>query len=291
MIIRIIFTVLLITANIFFSLGQKDVGKLLTVISVVSDKIENEGATSSYLKIRGWAYYSLDSLQPALRDFNKAIELDPYNHDLYARRGGIEFEMKDYNSSIIDYTKALGISPDSLNYYISRGVSYEQVGSLNQALSDYSYVLKKMPTNEFALRNRAILYCNGLSDFQKGVLDWNSLVKIYPTAEHYNDRGFLFMKRRDYEMAEKDFDNAIKKDYKNENYLAYRGFCLGMMGKTQEAIRDFSVSEKLRPDNPLLFKYRGQIFLKLGEKDKACKDFAEAKRLGLKLETLLTECK
>lgn len=262
----------------------------ISTIEIVTEKIKVEGPTPSYLKIRGWAYYSLDSLDKAISDYNQAIKLDKTDHDLYFRRADVFFSMKKFTSAIADYSNAIELSPDSLNYYVSRAVAYEEKGEYDKALTDYNVVLETEPRHELALRNRAILYCGVLEQPDKGFVDWNNLLTIYPKADYYSDRGLILMKRQKFQLAANDFESALRKKPDDQKYLLRKAYCIGMAGRFTEALRDFSFLQKLNPNNSLIYKYRGEVMLKSGEKNKGCTDLFKAKEMGLDVDSLLHNC-
>ena len=274
----------------FVAFGQQDADFLASTIEIISDKIDAEGANAKYLKIRGWAFYSLDSLEAALQDYNAAIKMDVSDDDLYFRRGDVFFAMEKYNDAISDYSQAIKLSPDSLSYRISRAVAYEEIKEIDKAMGEYNYVLTRMPTNEFALKNRGLLRCEILNEFEKGLADFEKLLSNFPKARYFSDRGLLFVKKRKFELALNDFKNASIRDPNNELFQIRYTYCLGMIGKFTEALNSFNVLQQKDPNNSLVYRYRGEIFLEMGQKEKGCTDIVKAHSMGMDVDSLLIRC-
>ena len=62
---------------------------------------------------RGWAHFFSDAWKLALRDFSKAIELDPQAGDAYTGRGLAYVMLGDYRKASADGEAALRRGPDS----------------------------------------------------------------------------------------------------------------------------------------------------------------------------------
>jgi tetratricopeptide (TPR) repeat protein len=62
---------------------------------------------------RGWALFFSDAWKLALRDFSKAIELNPEEGDAYTGRGLARVLLGDYRGAVTDAEAALGRKPRS----------------------------------------------------------------------------------------------------------------------------------------------------------------------------------
>src|SRR5207248_788681 len=60
---------------------------------------------------RGWAYFFSDARKLALRDFSKAIELDPGAGDAYTGRGLARVMLGDYRGAVTDAEVAVRLEP------------------------------------------------------------------------------------------------------------------------------------------------------------------------------------
>ena len=246
----------------------------------------------TYLNMRGWAYYNVDSLQKALHDYDLAVEIDKTNAELYFRRADILFDLAKYKESIDDYTNAIELLPDSLTYFVSRGVAYEKAKKFNRALQDYNYVLLKDSNNELALRNRAILYSFQFNDSARSFIDWNKLLSFKSQHDYFFDRSLSYLHFKNFHKAISDLNLALGYDSEEKyKYYAYRGYSYGMMDRIDQAMNDFAKSQTIKPGNEYLFRFRGEVYLKANMKDKACDDFRKAIQQNPLLTYLVKKCK
>jgi tetratricopeptide (TPR) repeat protein len=73
--------------------------------------LERPGA--EIYEYRGWAYFFADAWQPALRDFDEAVRLDPQRGDAYTGRGLTRVMLGRYREAVGDADEALRRKPDA----------------------------------------------------------------------------------------------------------------------------------------------------------------------------------
>jgi tetratricopeptide (TPR) repeat protein len=130
---------------------------------------------------RGEAYENAGDTRRAVRDYKKALELEPGNADyrknydlirekaraegrfrgrnidalegraarICIKAGDAFLEQKDYDTAIREYTKAIDIDPDPHDlYHARRGNAYFQKEAWDEALADYREALRINPHNK-----------------------------------------------------------------------------------------------------------------------------------------------
>jgi len=75
--------------------------------------------------------------EEALKDFDKAIELDPLFDQPYFYRGNIKYGLGDYNGALFDYNKAIELNPGFADAYFNRGNVYESINQRDKACADW----------------------------------------------------------------------------------------------------------------------------------------------------------
>ena len=83
--------------------------------------------------------------EQALKDFNRAIKIDPSHHDGYLGRGDTLNTMGRYEEALRDYDKALEIEPTLAKAYINRAIAYSHLGQYEKAIADYEKGLELDP--------------------------------------------------------------------------------------------------------------------------------------------------
>lgn len=108
---------------------------------------------------RGYAYMERHDLDSAIRDFNKAITLDPDSDAGYYYNLGNAYSVKGYfDKSISNYNKAIQMKPAYAAAYVNRGVTYSAKGELDKAIADYNQAIQIDSMFAMAYVHRSIAY-------------------------------------------------------------------------------------------------------------------------------------
>ena len=172
----------------------------------------------------------------AIKDYKKAIKIDPVNINAYINRGNAYFAKQSYPQAIADYTRAIKIDPQYSSAYLSRGIAH-----LHSILNGrkISKVIK---------------------DFSK-VLDLDG-----PDAGTYLLRGNAYYTDGEYRQAIDDYSKALEINPDLINAYNNRGTAYEDIGELDKAINDYCKAIEIiseRPDafiNPILYPKAGQDF-------------------------------
>lgn len=162
-------------------------------------------------------YFKL--LKNALDDFDKAIELNPYDATTYWRRGGVRATLLDFDRAFDDYSTAIKLKPDFGAAYLDRGlVQAYSIGAIprngNGAIADLSKAIEIDPTNPMSFYNRGKTYLL-LGD------------KVHAIA---------------------DFDRALELDPDDEKVYRARALAHEMAGNPEAALADYYLLLELEPE-------------------------------------------
>lgn len=93
--------------------------------------------------LRAEAHLQLHEYRQAVRDYTKALELDP-KANLYNDRGLAEADLKEYDAAILDYTKAIarGCEDTLCPTYENRANIYLKLRDYPHAISDLNHVIR-----------------------------------------------------------------------------------------------------------------------------------------------------
>jgi tetratricopeptide (TPR) repeat protein len=119
-------------------------------------------------------------LPGAIKNFTKAIELDP-NADNYFARGLAYSDLGDQQKAIVDYNAAIRLDREFAAAYYNRGMSYMALQQLQAAVTDFSQAIKYQP--QFV----AAYYSRGMAYFDMGQValarqDYNQSMRMSPTT-------------------------------------------------------------------------------------------------------------
>ena len=95
----------------------------------------------------GVSNLNLNKPEKALKDFNRAIDIDPTRADGFVGRANTLNTLGRYEESLKDYDIAIGIDPELANAYVNRGSAYSHLGQYEKAIADYEKGLESGPQN------------------------------------------------------------------------------------------------------------------------------------------------
>ncbi|MEY4204744.1 MAG: hypothetical protein RL013_2448 [Bacteroidota bacterium] len=216
---------------------------------------------------RGQFYRNQSDYDRALKDYSKAIEINPKNPELLNSRGKTYFDMalsgkfnnqqKEFVAKAIsDYTEALSKpvvkTKSRAEMLINRGAANGAMGNYEQARKDISEGLAIDPANKNGYFNRSIVYFN----------------------------------LRQFDNALKDYQEYLKYDPNNGNIWYEQGMLLRSMNRSAEAIPCLDNAIRLKPDMGIAYMERARAKAQNGDKAGAQQDYQRAARLGMKTNEL-----
>lgn len=151
---------------------------LQTVVANASPEQRAKAIIVSDLYVtRGRLYLKEGDAKRAIKDFSKAIEINPNNQNGYCGRGNVYSRTKEYDKALIEYSQAA-----TAPAYINRGRIYLKIGNHNQAVADYSTAIEMDP-NPWTYCARARLnialhrYDEAITDSTKAIVIYHELGK------------------------------------------------------------------------------------------------------------------
>jgi tetratricopeptide (TPR) repeat protein len=105
----------------------------------------------------------------------------------------------------------------------------------------------------------------------------------HETQEHiiraFSDRGGAYLRKREYDRAIQDLDQAVRRDPNYAPAFQSRGTAYSLKGEYERAIGDFNQAIRLDPKSATSFYARGGVYNVQGQYDRAIQDFDQAIRL------------
>lgn len=128
---------------------------------------------------RGNIRVSLNRLQEAIADYNRAIELAPMKPDPYLNRGAALEGVGEWQAAIADYNQVLALNPEDAAAYNNRGNAKAGQGDWDGAIADYQKAVELAPNSVLARTNTALaLYQVG--QVEASLKELRNLVRKYP---------------------------------------------------------------------------------------------------------------
>jgi len=219
---------------------------------------------------RGVAYAKLNKYEQAIKDYDRAIELNPALAEVYNNRGITYAELNKYDQAIEDYDKAIELNPNYADAYNNRGITYTKLNKYEQAIEDYNRAIELKPNLAEVYNNRGVAYAK-LNKYERAIKDYGKAIELNPNyADAYNNRGNAYMELNKYEQAIKDYDRAIELNPALAEAYGNRGIAYSEIHRYEEAIRDL--------------KKAGILFFHSGKEEEAVEAFCICFKLRDKIE-------
>jgi tetratricopeptide (TPR) repeat protein len=160
---------------------------------------------------RGNGYAGKGDWDRALRDYDEAVRIQPYNYDALVNRGNAYTHKKEPANSTNDYNEAIRLNPKSFQAYCNRGMNYFAAGDPDRALADLTECVRLNPKFAEGFARRSIVLLR-LKRKDEALVDVDSAVRLTPDrAEPYVVRGNLRTARREFSLARADFERALER--------------------------------------------------------------------------------
>ena len=237
----------LLTAQDYFRRGFRasSEGHTQEAVKEYSKAIELDPSFASAYHNRGILYNNLGEQQKALDDYNKAIELDPSYAFAYNGRGNVYRNLGEQQKALDDYNKAIELDPSFAYAYNGRGNVYSDLGEQQKALDDYNKAIELDSSYAHAYNGRGNVYSD-LGEQQKALEDYNKAIELdlnYKFA--YRNRGLLYSKLGNHDAAVKDYTRAIQLDPKYKNAYLNRADAYSALGQESLAEADRKAAAEL----------------------------------------------
>ena len=194
---------------------------------------------------RGFRASSEGHTQEAVKEYSKAIELDPSFASAYHNRGILYNNLGEQQKALDDYNKAIELDPSYAFAYNGRGNVYRGFGERQKALDDYNKPIELDSSYAHAYNGRGNVYSD-LGEQQKALEDYNKAIELdlnYKFA--YRNRGLLYSKLGNLEAAVKDYTQAIQLDPKYKNAYLNRADAYSALGQESLAEADRKAAAEL----------------------------------------------
>lgn len=224
--------------------------------------------------IRGSIYKSTGSLQDALSDFQRAIDISrpsgKINPKYFENMGLVLLNMKRYKESSDSYNEAIKLGSQNPEVFYNRGIALKELNSKFDitALDMFEKAIKLKPDHVQAHNAMGNLFAE-LGDHDKAIKCYELAIKLNPDyAQSYNGLAASYGAMGHLEEAITFFDKAIEKDptllmaYHNKEDL-FRGMgILEEADKIQDIIKALESSQKETDDSIFSVSISNVIYTK-----------------------------
>ncbi len=188
---------------------------------------------------RGIFYQNLNRNDEALKDFNKALEINPFYGAAYNSRAKLLFTIGQYDLALADCYKAIEFDSLDKGTLINCGIIFRTMKKYEDAEKYLTKAAKIDPNNPGLFINRGIYY-DEVNENKKAIADFSKYLSLITKrdAVAFNYRGVSYSKIEKHLEAISDFSEAINIDPSTPLYYLNRSISEYKIGRIQPALAD-----------------------------------------------------
>ncbi len=258
-----------------------EIGKmLLTDCPVFLDFImaqeESSNSSAADLYSKGEEYYDAGEYKEAVIQYNRAIKMDPENHDYYNSRGVAYFEQGKYYYAISDFINAIRLKTNFARAYYNLAYSKYNLGDYNSAIDDVETSILYDPEYCNAQNLLGLIY-NNTDNTDSAFLAFESARNCDVEASLYPfNMAYMRYKSQEYEEAIEYFNEALEKGSTDISIYNYLGNSYDVVGKYEESIDAHTRYIEGNPEDYVGFYNRGLVYYHMKDYLKAINDFEQS---------------
>ena len=193
---------------------------------------------------RGW-------LEEAIKEFQKAIDLDPESAHAHDNLATVYMEKKQFEKALGEYLKALAIEPDSPTAHYNLACFLSTHGA-EMAVEEFKTAIELEPEYPDAHLNLGMTYADQ-GEMEEAEKEFKAAIDLDasdPFPRH--ELAALLMDKSDFRAAITQLREVIKLEPKNFEAQLDLGICYAQKGFYAEAERAYAEARALNPDDLLL---------------------------------------
>ena len=160
---------------------------------------------------RGIDYRNEGKLDLAIKDFDKAIELNPEFAEAYNNLGNAYDDKGDFDKAIVNFNTAIKFKSDFVEVYVNRGVAYGKRDEFNKAINDFTIAINLDPDHAGAYFNRGNA-CLLKGEIDTAIENYDTAIKLdSDDAQSYCHRGLARLHLKEWDKAKVDLTAAKTK--------------------------------------------------------------------------------
>ena len=197
-----------------------------------------------------------DVLRKRISRLTGRLLLSPDDAEYHLKRGSAYLQLRDFDKAVKDFSRAIELDPQLDRAYFGRGMALGRQGAFDKAIADLSTFIARNPRSSLAYTKRGVRHI-WKGDLVRAEADLRRAVQLDPeNAEAHDDLGVVLARRGQYEPAIKHFETTIRLDPKYQKAFHNLALVRHLQGKDQLAldIIDRALSLRLGPRSSLQLK-------------------------------------
>jgi tetratricopeptide (TPR) repeat protein/predicted aspartyl protease len=206
---------------------------------------------------RAHAYFEAGEAAKARADLDQAVKLKPNDPEYLLMRGVVRQRAGETAAADEDYRAALAAAPAGSAVTLGVAEAYAGAGKLDLALPLFEAWLAVHPGDAQGLNERCWARVLANRDLDKALDDCNRALRHGQIAAVLDSRGYVYLRRSQFDLAIADFSEALKLQPTYATSLYGRGLARLGKGDKAAAVADIAAATALRPNVAETFKRYG----------------------------------
>jgi tetratricopeptide (TPR) repeat protein len=224
-------------------------------------------------------YYEEEQFQSVMEIVRVAEDLKLADQNAHLHRGLVFLGREQYGPAKGDFDKAIQLEPDMSEAYYNRGIVAAKTDQPETAINDFSVALQLKPQYEKARFARATEYFK-LGNYDDALDDLHFyLATQTEDGQGYKLRGHTFYALKKYPQAIADYNLALNYFPLDPEVLHQRAGAFMSTQKYQKALGDLTIVIEQNGADPELLLERGYCHAKNTDHESAINDYTDAIRL------------
>jgi serine/threonine protein kinase/tetratricopeptide (TPR) repeat protein len=148
----------------------------------------------------------------ALREFQRALEINPRDADALIGMAGVYEHTGRIADAEATYKRAIALRPDYWDGYNSLGDFYDRQKRVQDSIAQYRRIIELTPDNTAAYNNLGIEYMelNDPASSAAAEAAFQKSIQLAPTYQAYTDLGWLYLGQKRYAEAAASTEKALE---------------------------------------------------------------------------------
>jgi tetratricopeptide (TPR) repeat protein len=223
----------------------------------------------SFRKLHYWLLFVWAEIRyrrsPSLHGYTLAIQTLPHA-DAYNRRGLIHHSQGEYELALRDYKRALELDPKNALHYYWTGALYHFLERREEAISIYQKAISVADANDSQLYTNLGDVYSELGYWSEAKTNFKKAIEINPTdTNSYIGLGGVYYELGRIDEAIAILQKAIELDPNDALSHSGLGYVYGQLGRTDEALVAYQKAVELEPSDGLSHASLAAVYRQLGQ--------------------------
>jgi tetratricopeptide (TPR) repeat protein len=232
------------TEEAIYNLGV-EIGKYLVsdcpnFLDMIVEQEKESDSNAAALYEKGEKFYDEGNYTLAINEYDKAIRMDPENHEYLNSRGVAYYDQGKYYYAMSDFINAIRCKSNFALAYFNLAYSKYNLDDNRAALEDVETSILYDPEYCGAYNLMGLIYTDMESSDSAMMAFENAFQCDSSNSLYLFNMGYLRYSDREYLLAIEQFTKALKKGYDDMNIYSYIGNSYDAAGYYDEAIEAHS---------------------------------------------------